>query len=447
MRLSGIHSGKINQTVIYGFIFISLVFAVTVAFTYRNLTNTQNSFRVLDDSVSKEIVSLSDIRASYSRMLLEMTTFLLLDFRGEEARSQIEIINDLKSNFLSSLQKLSGYYTDIQKPADIMELEESGRKSTYLIEEIVRMRVEGAELDEILIVKKKLKDIEEKRFFPLLESMLESNIEKIAKERTFVDLISRNSLALLWIFGVLGVGSSVFIGLFVSYRERASDRFREQLISIASHQLKAPITAVKGNLELLTDAGLPADKRCIAEDLEDAAEDLAVTVENLLDLSRIDEGGFRLDPKKINLAAVLGHAISDLRFAAEKRGIRINAIDLDKEWEVFADEARISQVFKNVVDNAVKYSQDKGVIDVLLKDSGKNVQVAVADSGIGILPSEQKKIFGRFFRASNTAGRKSGSGLGLFIVKEIVEQSGGKIWFESKPGQGTTFFIELPKGV
>ena len=208
------------------------------------------------------------------------------------------------------------------------------------------------------------------------------------------------------------------------------------------------MTVMKGNIELLSGGNnLSEPQKNIVSDLKRGTENLTRTISDFLDLSRIEEGRFKLEPEKVSFCDLVSSAVTRLRGFAEETKVVLNFVRPDKDFYVLVDESRMKQAINNTIDNAIKYSKSGGEVRIAITEEKETALLSVKDSGIGIPEHDQKMIFEKFFRASNTAGKQGGSGLGLFLVKIIIEQSRGKIWFETKEGAGTTFFVRLPKYV
>jgi signal transduction histidine kinase len=213
-----------------------------------------------------------------------------------------------------------------------------------------------------------------------------------------------------------------------------ANKMKTEFVSIASHQLRTPLSAMRWTLNLLNDSkpANPAELQASYLALIKESNDRMIRLVNdLLDVSRIEMG-------KIIIAGFQPLATaSNIEITLEANETLPNAL---------VDPEKISLVIQNLIDNALKYTKGKGSINISAQDDGSNVRVAVKDSGVGIPVSQQKHIFQKFFRSDNAMKHQTvGTGLGLFIAKAIVEESNGKIWFESKEGQGTTFYFTLPK--
>jgi len=229
-------------------------------------------------------------------------------------------------------------------------------------------------------------------------------------------------------------------------RRRAVEQFRSELLSLASHELRAPLTSIRGYAStLVREFGHlgEATQKEFLEGIASEAERLGHVISDLLDMSQIEEGRLRLGrravpPEQLCEAAVRGTAHPGL-----KREVRIEiAPDLP---EVLADPKRIQQALMNLLSNAIKYSPEDSEVVVGARRADDSVEFYVADHGIGIPREEQSRLFTRFHRAANAHSPDTpGAGLGLYITKGIVEAHRGTIGFHSELGRGSTFRFRLP---
>jgi signal transduction histidine kinase len=231
---------------------------------------------------------------------------------------------------------------------------------------------------------------------------------------------------------------------------RRSDEAKTEFISIVSHQLRTPLTAIKGYLSLFLEGiygKLDAEKRQPMERLYRSSERLIHLVNDLLGISRIQMGKIALDVGEVDLCEVVKSVVEELGAVAEEKGIGLHASCLPGVPMVAGDKQKLRDCVLNVVDNAIRYT-DKGSVEVSMRRESNDLVVRVQDTGPGLDPDEARTLFESFQRGQ--VGRKhwaEGSGLGLYIAKEFITLHGGAIWAESPgKGLGSSFFIRIPLG-
>lgn len=229
--------------------------------------------------------------------------------------------------------------------------------------------------------------------------------------------------------------------------EAEFDKRKSEFISIASHQLRTPLAATKWLTDMLRkgDVGaLEPKQQELVDKLFVANERMVVLVNELLNVSRLDAGVSKPSPEPTDFVELVDGVLSEAMplLAAKKQTLTFDKKPLPM---AMVDALLIREVVANVVSNASKYSKDGGVVTVTLEHRGDELLVAVKDDGIGIPKADQNQLFKKFFRAGNALkSAVQGTGLGLYFVKSVVELSGGKIWFTSEEGKGTTFFFTVP---
>lgn len=230
------------------------------------------------------------------------------------------------------------------------------------------------------------------------------------------------------------------------------NRIKSEFISIASHQLKAPLSGMRWSLDLLLGnrcGSLNGKQEEYLKDIQENISRLARLINDLLDVSKIESGKMNMNMQEVDLKEVINSVAKEFDFFAKANNSEI-ILKINKEdGKVKTDSVRIRMVVENFVDNAIKYIGGKhGKIEIGLKNYGEFVQCSVKDNGIGISKEDQKKIFEKFFRGSAVVKKQTiGTGLGLYIAKAAIESSGGKIGFISEEGKGSTFWFALPKKV
>jgi signal transduction histidine kinase len=247
---------------------------------------------------------------------------------------------------------------------------------------------------------------------------------------------------------IFRAGLVILVVLIITlfYVKHFVEKILDDFLSIAAHELRTPLGGMKWRIELLIkknpgDGELQKDLMHLADSNRRSIE----VVNDLLGVSKITRKTLLSDPKQVNLKSVINDVIKELTQEMEIKKVTIY-LSCPEDLIVLVDAQQFQQVIENLLSNAVKYGKENGHIQISVeKSKPKFVRIIITDDGIGIRAADQKKIFNKFFRAENAvfiAGE--GTGLGLFVAKTFIEKAGGKIWFASVEGQGTTFYIEVP---
>jgi PAS domain S-box-containing protein len=230
-------------------------------------------------------------------------------------------------------------------------------------------------------------------------------------------------------------------------KSRELEDMKVDFVSMAAHELRTPLAAIRGYLELINlklKEIPPEVANYIQQSLRSVVE-LGALINNLLDVSRIERGTLTLNMVRIDLAAIMSHAIKDVSFVADDKQINLHFDGPEKDCFVAADEVALKEVITNLLTNAVKYTPEGGNVEATLSKEGDTYRVTIKDSGIGIPKDAMPHLFTKFFRVKGgLASGSSGTGLGLFIAKSIVERHNGTIKAESEIGKGSTFSFTIP---
>jgi len=226
------------------------------------------------------------------------------------------------------------------------------------------------------------------------------------------------------------------------------DDVKNEFISVAAHELRAPLTAIKGYLSMVIDGDAGSISKQAQEFLQDSLlsnERMIRLVNNMLDVGRIEEGRIIYQEGYVKVAELARVAYSEFKLEAERKNLAFELdIQNDIDDEVFADRDRLHEVIVNFLSNALKYTDEGKVSIKLCNKDPRSVRLEVIDTGTGISGKEQKKLFSKFYRVRSTVGKTIGSGLGLYISKLLIQKFGGSIGVDSKPGKGSNFWFELP---
>ncbi|MFH1671333.1 MAG: HAMP domain-containing sensor histidine kinase [Candidatus Portnoybacteria bacterium] len=227
-----------------------------------------------------------------------------------------------------------------------------------------------------------------------------------------------------------------------------ANRMKSEFISIVSHQLRSPLTNFKWVIGLLLSGrieGMSGKQLEYIKILKENSTRMTELVSDLLTVSRIEQGRLVVNVEKISLEEVIREMVHGMEVFAEASNVKIH-FKIEKNMPMIAsDLSQIKLIIENLLDNAIRYSKEKGKVEIEVKRKKNYVYFGVKDSGVGIPAADQKYIFQKFFRSANALRHKTeGSGLGLYITKSIVERLGGKINFNSQEGEGSTFWALLP---
>jgi signal transduction histidine kinase len=228
--------------------------------------------------------------------------------------------------------------------------------------------------------------------------------------------------------------------------EKAVDRMKSEFISVASHELRTPMTSIKGSVDLIL-SGFAGETSPEMQELLEIAQKscdrLVRLVNDILDLSKIESGQLKLNLEHIDLTEIAVRSICSVKQLADKTGVRLR-VDRPQALPVIeADPDRIEQAITNLLSNAVKFSPPQGEVVVELTADDTWVQCAVRDHGVGIAEKDLHRIFGKFQQLSE-GRRRGGTGLGLAITRGLVDEHRGSIWVESRVGEGSRFIFRLP---
>jgi signal transduction histidine kinase len=228
----------------------------------------------------------------------------------------------------------------------------------------------------------------------------------------------------------------------------AANKSKSEFVSVVSHELKLPMTSIKGYSDLMLSGAtgqLNENQVNFLNTIRNNVNRMATLVSDLADISRIESGNLRLEPREVPVWDVIDEVVTLTRTQVTQKNqtVAVNIPDeLPKAW---CDRNRLAQILTNLVSNANKYTQEGGAIIVHATRQDDMIQIKVEDNGLGMTPEDQQKLFSKFFRSADDKVREApGTGLGLSITKNLIELQGGKIWFESEFRKGTSFYFTVP---
>ena len=285
-----------------------------------------------------------------------------------------------------------------------------------------------------------------------LSALAPAETRAVAEEIIALDAPDRRFLQ-FYTAPVIGEDGQEVIGRIIALRditrERELDKMKTDFISVVSHELRTPLTSIKGYTDLLL-SGMAGETSALQAEflgiIDLSTTRLSNLINDILDISRIESGTLQIKHEPIDYRRIVADTLRLMKAAADAKVISMDAALPESIPPVRGDADKVTQVLTNLVSNAIKYTPEGGWVKVSLEVTGEtSVTTCVADSGIGVAPEDQAKLFQRFFRADNTSTREAGgTGLGLVIAKTLIELMGGAIWLESEPGRGSRFSFTLP---
>ena len=244
---------------------------------------------------------------------------------------------------------------------------------------------------------------------------------------------------------IFSIGNSIIRELEQMAR---TNKLKTEFVFVASHQLRTPISAIRWETELLLtkrSVGLNAQQKESIERIEVLSNRMTRLVADLLDVARIDQGKLMLRTNRIDSLPIIQEVLKSLEPMIKEKNLRIIFNQDQKIAPIVGDPGKIKLVFENLISNAVKYTLNHGKIEIKVERVKCFLVFSIIDNGVGIPENQQELVFDKFFRSDNVVKYQTeGTGLGLYIAKNIVEQSGGKLWFKSKEDVGSIFSFSLP---
>lgn len=231
-------------------------------------------------------------------------------------------------------------------------------------------------------------------------------------------------------------------------RENEVEMAKDEFLSLASHQLRTPATAVKQFLGLILEGYTKSKQEAdtFLKDAYDSNDEQLLIIDDILNVAKIEAGKLELNADQVDLTQLVDHAVAELKASAKTKKHILTLEVPDHSITLSADKLKIMMSVQNLITNAIKYTPDGGKIAVTLTETSKHVTITVRDNGIGISRADQGKLFSKFGRIqTDFTIHVPGTGLGLYLVKQYIDMHGGAIRIQSKVGHGTAFIIELPK--
>lgn len=430
-------------------------------FTQRVSLQTGDEIEVLGKSFNKMVESVIESRRQVDEKVEQQTQEIIkksheLEKQQKATLNVLEDVEKERALTAQQAQDLKKYLLAIENASDHIIITDAEGVVLYAnkaVEEIT-----GFKKEEILHKKAGIKALwggqMDKSFYKKLWHTIKTEKKDFSGE---VNNRRKNGELYVAQASISPVIENNKVAFFVGIerditRAKEVDRMKTEFISLASHQLRTPLSAMKWFLEMLLkgDAGnLNKEQAEMIDNINQSNERMINLVNSLLNISRIESGRIIIDPQKTDLAKLIKDLLTELQNKIEEKKQQLELKIQVGLPLINLDSKLIRNALQNLLTNAIKYTPNKGIIKLSVKKQNDNFIIKVSDNGYGIPKKEQEKVFGKLYRGSNVVKFETdGNGLGLYLVKGIVDASGGKIWFESEEGKGTCFWISLPiKGV
>lgn len=279
-----------------------------------------------------------------------------------------------------------------------------------------------------------------------LKGMDEIVFQYDAEAKTRVEKLHKTELLILFLILLILFIEGMLVFHPAIKKLKQIDEAKTEFVSLASHQLKAPLTALNWYAEMILngDAGrITKEQKTYLHEIIASKKRMTSLADALLNISRIEMGTLAINPKPTNIAKLIKSTLFDFNSEIQEKQIKVTTTFSKKIPKISVDPNLTRVVFQNLLSNAIKYTPKHGSISINLSNNNRDILFQIQDSGCGIPQEQQKHIFSKLFRADNTKDIE-GNGLGLYIVKSVIETMNGSIWFTSEENEGTTFFITIP---
>lgn len=432
-------------------LFISIVVVVLVVNNinknYTNLLKERN--KIEETKISLEtIVTTQNEKLQEPSVVLENKVCERTEALEETRRALINLLEDAEeSKKMIELEKNKTRAALISLVDGLIVFDEE--KNIVLVNPEAERTLK---IKEEKVINKKINQIVDSENLDKLYEVLGKKIEWTGQRYELIlgEVLKRFFQVSVVPISVEGKTIGLMVILHDITREKEVERLKSEFVSIAAHQLRTPLSATKWVLRMLLDGdiGKLSDEQIdFLEKGHQSNERMILLVNDLLNVAHIEEGRFIYKPSLHFIEGVVQRSVDGLKAASKKRDIKIifNKPKNGLPKKVKVDEKKIELVVQNLLDNAIRFTKPGGMVTISIEYDKVNVEVSVKDVGVGIPEKQQSRIFTKFFRADNVVKMETeGSGLGLFICKNIVQAHGGTIWFESEENKGTTFYFTIP---
>jgi len=434
MRLS-----RRKLTIIFGILFVVLIGDVLLFFAnVRQVVQNQDNISRIQNTVTE----LDAVAVNITK-----TQDDLLDYDLTKNKDNITSYNDDQSALQTHLARLINLTNNAKQQAQVQNLQSQINNQVKQTGNLLFLLEENRQNDETNKSAINGIDQQSKNTFDLMSQLRATQqAELIARTHDYENSIRVTLIS----FAITSlVNFFLMIGFFTLFEHDISQHIQlrhkeEEYLTIASHELKTPLTTIKGYAQLLQkDARIARDPQVekYLQKINLHINKLIFLVSALLDVSKIKSGKMLLNISRFSLYELVQDVIDDVQLMSSQHHIILSG---SANLFVTADKTRIAQVITNLLTNATKYSPTATQVEISIQKNGNQVEVAVRDYGIGIDQAEQRKVFGKFYRTKDALQGYFGMGIGLYICQEIISRHKGKIWVKSEKGKGSTFAFALP---
>lgn len=422
-------------------VLLSIIF-LSFSLIQNVLTNPSRYFETKLSGVELQIV-VTHISLVVIMVLVSFLIYLLLTLR---TRAEIMVLNVTKS-LSESLDQFTKLYEEAPVPyiilnqnAEILELNKAA------------IRFFGGKEEEIR--GKNIFSYESQEDLEKTEKLVQYYKSHIPINNEEIRMIAKNGVirwVLLSVFEINSPGNSARAGLvsiFDITEQKQLDQAKTEFVSLASHQLRTPVATINWYMDMLLSDGLgelnPKQKD-YASRIYLVNKEMIGLIDVLLNVSRIEMGSVKIELKETNVAEIIESILIELASQIQEKNLTISKQYDNNQQNIESDPKLLRIVIQNLISNSVKYTPNGGTITVTFKDSVVDKAIVVSDTGVGIPENAQDKIFTKLFRADNVRSLvgSHGTGLGLYLIKSIIEAMGGEISFVSRENEGSTFTIKL----
>lgn len=438
------------QTNILIILITSLTLAIVLVFTIFRLLSPLNSLIQGAETLSSgNLNSRVDIR-SHDEMEKLGESFNKLADNLKQSVEKLEQDKNIISGERNKLQAVISSVIDGIIAVDLSRRVVLANKTAQFLTGYSEGEMQGKLIDQLVRLFKDQEEVSPKTYCQI-DFTDSSSSAKVFESLTLIGKDTRK-VKITLTTSPISSGIQTNLGCILILHDLTYESELEQMkldfVSMASHELKTPLTAIIGYLSVFMDENrktLTKDQSELLDRSLVSAKQLQALVENLLSVTRIEREQMNVAVESVDLNTILGKAIEDLQNQAKLKNIILNFIKNDALSKVLADPVRLSEVINNLISNAINYTEAGGKITVFTQNFPNEVITTVEDTGVGIPQEAIPHLFNKFFRVSNSMQKgNKGTGLGLYISKSIIQKLNGKIWVESEPSKGSKFHFSLP---